>query len=1067
MNISNFCIQHKTSVVILTVIIIVAGVMAYVTLPREAAPDITLPFILIFSNYEGTSPTDMESLVTRPLERKLKSLSDVKQMTSASTEGSSQITLEFNPDVNADDALQKVRDKVSQAKGDLPSDMRDSSIMEVSSSDWPIMFVVISGEVGMVKLKKIAEDMKDLIEGVTGVLEAKVSGGREREIRVEFDQDRMASYGLTLSGVVQMIRNNNQNIPGGTIDIGEARYVLKAPAEFTSPTEIDNIVISVKEGKPIYLTDVAAIRDTFKDRDSFSRLNGVEAVSLRITKRPGEHILRVAAGIKAIADEMKRKLPPEISITVTSDESENVETMVKDLGNNIATAVVLVLVVIFVSLGFRNAMLVATAIPLSMLITFFTLQTMGITLNFVVLFSLVLASGMLVDNAIVIVENIYRHHVGERKGLDQAAMDATAEVAWPVISSTLTTVVAFLPLIFWPGIMGEFMFYLPTTVIIALMASLFVAMTINPTLSAMFIKPSIRDRKIVEEDTAGHHFGPIIGLYRKTLSFTLHYRILFLFCFFSLFGMALFAYSRSGLGVEFFPETQPSSIMVNIKTPEGTNVQQTNNFALVVEKVVNKYGNIKHITTTVGGEKTNTADITIDMVDKAERRGEGSDGKIYFENSRNTMDALRQELLGAVVGAEVRVDSQSMGPPVGKPINVEIHGEDYATLAKISDEFQNKIRNVPGIVDLTDDYQNALPEINVKIDKERAALLGLDAYLIGQIIKVAVNGMEVGKYREGDDEFDITVRLPEEQRQDIQNILRLRIPGYTGEQVPLSSVATVSATSGLAGIRHIDSKRVVTVESNVAEGFNSQKVLGEVRKFAAEMQLPEGYRFSYTGENQEMEESQTFMFKSFIIAVLLVALVIVAQFDNMKATFIIMTSVILSLIGVFADLIITQKPFGVIMTGMGVISLAGVVVNNAIVLLDYINVVRKRGVAFFDAIVTAGATRFRPVMLTAICTILGLVPMAIAVDFDFYELQWNRNSESSEMWGPMATCVIFGMIFATILTLFVVPCLYSLMYQREDRKNREKAAAALANAPELPSKDAELLPAAPAPGAAV
>jgi multidrug efflux pump len=1054
MNISNFAIQHKTSVIILTVIIIFSGTVAYITLPREAMPDITLPYILIFSNYEGTSPSDMESLVTRPLERKLKSLTDIKQMTSTSKEGFSQIVVEFNPDVKPDDALQKVRDKVSQAKGDLPSDMRDPTISEISSSDWPIMFVVISGEVGMVQLKKIAEDLKDQIETVKGVIEAEISGGREREIRVEFNQDRLASYGLTLSSIVQTVTNNNQNIPGGTLDIGEARYVLKSPAEFSSPAEIDNIVVSVRDGKPVYLTDVASIRDTFKDRDSFSRLDGVEAVSLRITKRPGEHILRVAGEIKKITEEMQRKLPAQVSLTITSDMSKMVNTLVKDLGNNILTAVILVLVVIFASLGFRNAMLVATAIPLSMLITFFTLQTFGITMNFVVLFSLVLASGMLVDNAIVIVENIYRHYASEGKPRDQAAMDATNEVLWPVVTSTLTTVVAFLPLVFWPGIMGEFLFYLPVTVITALMASLFVALIINPTLTAMFVKHSKRDQRILEEEQA-HHYGPIIGVYRKLLSFTLHYRVLFLFCFFGLFVLVLYAYSKSGLGVEFFPNTQPSRLMVNLKTPEGTNVQQTNNFALLAEKIINKYGNIEHVTTTVGGDEPNTAEITIDMVDKEFRRDTGADGKIYFQNSNNSMEAMRNELLATIVGAEIRVDKEEMGPPVGKPINVEIHGEDYTVLANISKELQSKIKNLPGIVDLTDDYQAALPEIKVKIDKERAALLGLDAYLIGQIIKAAVNGTEVGKYREGEDEFDIVIRLPEDQRQDIRNILRLRIPGYTGEQVPLSSVATVNTTSGLAGIKHVDSKRVVTVSSNIAKGFNTPKVLSEVQKIATTLQLPEGYRFAYTGENQEMQESQTFMFKSFGIAVLLVALVIVAQFDSISMTFIIMTSVILSLIGVFLDLIITQKSFGVIMTGMGVISLAGVVVNNAIVLLDYINVLRRRSMPFFEAIVTAGATRFRPVMLTAVATILGLLPMAVAVDFDFYALKWNINSESSEMWGPMATCVIFGMILATVLTLFVVPCLYSLFYERGDKKKIAKLEQSLAGLSQSYEKDAE------------
>ncbi len=1038
MVISNFSITHKTTILILIVAIVLMGALAYISLPRESAPDITFPFIMVFSHYEGTSPSDMESLVTRPLERKLKNLTDVKEMTSTSMEGESQIFLEFEPDVDTDTALQKVRDKVDQAKGDLPSDMNDPSVMEFSSSDWPIMFVVVSGEVGLVELKKIAEEIKEDIEGVAGVLEAKTVGGLEREIRVEYDQDRLTSYGLMLTQVIQTVRNNNQNMPGGSLDIGEARYVMKIPAEFESPAEIENLVITVRDGKAIYITDVAEIRDTFKDRDSYSRLNGVESVSIRITKRAGEHLLRIADDIKQIVEKRRQTIPDLVDLTITSDQSENVHTMVADLENNIVTGFLLVLIVIFASLGFRNASLVAIAIPFSMLISFFILQGLGITLNFVVLFSLILALGMLVDNAIVIVENIYRHHTAERKPLTRAAMEGTAEVAQPVITSTATTVAAFVPLLFWPGIMGEFMGYLPKTVIITLLSSLFVALIITPTLSSIFIKRSKREQKIAEKGGQNRH-GLIIRSYRAMLAFSLRFRLLFLLLFCCLFVLMVFAFAQSDLGVEMFPDTEPSRITAKIKAPQGTNIYQTNNFALQAEAIVRKYGNIEQFTTTVGNDGPNAAEINIDMVDRELRKESGEpgtdDGKIYFKNSNNTMDALRHELFLSIVGAEIYVDKEDEGPPVGAPVNVEIHGDDFSVMSRISETLQDKIRDIPGIVDLTDDYDPGLPEITVDVDKERAALLSLDAFSIGYLIKGSINGVEIGKYHEGEDEFDIVARLPKEQRQNIQNILRLRVPGPTGQPVPLSSMATIMTTSGLSAIKHIDESRVVSVSSNVAKGFNAQKILAQVQAIAAEMELPPGYTFQYTGENEEMQKSQAFMIKAFLIAILSISMVLVTQFDSILSPFIIMTSVILSLIGVFLGLIVTQTAFGVIMTGMGVISLAGVVVNNAIVLIDYINVLRKqRGKSCREAIILAGTTRFRPVMLTAITTVLGLLPMAIGVSLDVHKFDIIMGSDMSQYWGPMSTAVIFGLVVATMLTLFVVPCLYSLFFERKRKK---------------------------------
>ncbi len=1047
MQISNFAIQHRTTVLILIVFIVIMGSWAYMTIPRESNPDITFPYVIVASNYEGTAPSDMESLVTRPLEQKLKTITEIKEMTSTSSEGSSQIFMEFNPDMDTDTALQKVRDKVDQAKRDLPSDMDDPSVMEISSSDWPILLVVVSGDIGLVRLKTIAEDIKDDVEGVNGVLEAKLVGGLEREIRVEFDQDRLSSYGLTLSSVMQTVLNNNQNMPIGSLDIGEARYTVKAPGEFQSPDELNNLVVAVRDKQPIYINDIAEIRDTYKDRTSYSRLNGVESVSIEVTKRAGEHILRIADEIKAIVADYQAAAPEQVTITVTSDASKDVNILVADLENNMATGMLLVLLVIFFSMGFRNAMLVGFALPLSMLLAFVIIQSLGITMNFIVLFSLILASGMLVDNAIVIVDNVYRHHTVERKPLVKAAMDATAEVAWPIIASTTTTVAAFVPLLFWPGIMGEFMGYLPKTVIITLVSSLFVSLVINPPLCAIFIKASKRSDTIVKRENQ-QQFGALIQFYRRTLRFTLNYRLLFLSLFFVLLAAFGYIYSKSGLGVILFPDSEPTYMTVKLTTPEGTNVAHTNTFAMQAEQIVLRYGNLKYATTSVGNGGPNQARIEIEMTDRELRKGAGEpgtdDGKIYFRDSNQTLEAMRKELTASIVGAEVTVGKQDMGPPTGAPINVEIHGNDFAVMSRISENLQNNIRHIPGIVDLKDNYETGLPEIQIKIDKERAALLGLDLSLVGYVMKAAVQGVRIGSYREGDDEYDITARLPEAQRQNIQNIIRLRIPGYSGEQVPLTSVATVKTTSGLSAIRHIDQKRVIAVSAEVAQGFNAQQVLAEVQKIAANMAVGKtypGYSLQYTGENTDMQETQDFLLKAFMVALLFIFLVLVLQFDSLLSPFIIMTSVILSLIGVLMCLVVLKSPFVMVMTGIAVICLAGVVVNNAIVLIDYINVLRKQGHEFIEAVLLAGSTRFRPVMLTALTTILGLVPMALGISIDVHKFTIVGGSDMSQYWIALSTAVIFGLSVATLLTLFVVPNLYSLFFYRKPKTIRAKEPA--------------------------
>ena len=586
MLVTNFAIKHHVSVVVLLIIIFVIGLSSYNQLPRESNPDIEVPLIFVSTFYEGTSPEDIENLITRPIERKLKSLTDVKQMTSSSAEGASNIQIEFVPEVDIDNAIQKVREKVNESKQDLPSDLEDDpQVREFSFNyEWPLMYINISGDIGLVKLKNIAEDIQEDIESVRGVLEAKVVGGLEREIRVEFDPNRIAQYQLTIAELLASIRNNNLNTPSGSLDLGDAKYSLKVPGEFQSPDEINQIVIAVKDQKPIYLTDIASIRDTFKDRDSFARLDGIETVAIRVTRRSGENLLAIADECKKIGDRYQEILPEGIKITYTSDSSKDVRIMVADLENNILSGLILVLAVIFLSLGFRNAILVSLAIPLSMLITFMVLQLLGVTLNMVVLFSLTLALGMLVDNAIVIVENIYRHH-SEGAPLQKAAMDATAEVGWPVITSTMTTVAAFFPVVFWPGMMGEFMQYLPKTVIITLLASLFVALIITPTLGAIFIKAKgIKkngEKKTIHSapDSAPNQ-NPVMAIYRKLLNFGLRpgINIVTVIIFFVMLFLMVKIHTWMGLGVELFPNTEPKILMVEIAAPEGTNVYKTNRF---------------------------------------------------------------------------------------------------------------------------------------------------------------------------------------------------------------------------------------------------------------------------------------------------------------------------------------------------------------------------------------------------------------------------------------------------------------------------------------------------------
>lgn len=1036
MILNQVALKRQSVVFVLLWLIILAGLSSYFSLPREAEPDITIPYIFVNTTYEGVAPEDMEKLITIPLERKLKGLSDVEEMKSTSNDGSSAIAIKFLPSVDIDDALQKVRDKVDQAKGDLPGDLEDDPLVsEANFSDLPTMQVVLSGDFSLKRLKVFAEDLEDKLESVPGVLDARLIGGLEREIHVEFDLDRIGAYNVPFSALVNSVEKGNVNMPGGSMNIGDARYQVRVPEDFQSPSEINNIVAFVRDGKPVYLRDIAAIRDHYKDPVTRSRMNGQNAVTLQIIKRSGENIVEVNKGVTVALEEAKKFLPPTLKLDVVGDRAEDVRMMVSDLENNILTGLVLVLGVVFFFIGGRSAFFVSIAIPLSMLITFVLLRMLGITLNMVVLFSLILALGMLVDNGIVIVENIYRH-MQEGKGRFQAAMDGTNEVAWPVITSTLTTVGAFFPMIFWPGIMGEFMSYLPRTVILALFGSLFVALVINPVFSARYqtaTPPKFADNG-TEKITGGRR------IYLGMLEWALDHRFIVLLVSVVLFFTSIVAFGMFGKGVEFFPSAEPKRANVNIKAPVGTNLDATDRFMRVVERVGEEYKDVRFVIANTGsgsggsfgggGTGTHLGAVTLDFKPIAERE----------VSSSSIINEVRERLTAMITGAEVRAEEEKGGPPTGSPVNLEIYGKDMRELGSIVEQIRAIMRDIPGPVDVKDDFVSGKPEVQIRVDKERAALLGLDTYTIAYTIKAAINGVKVGVFREGKDEYDILTKLPEGERKSIKSLRRITVSGPDGEAIPLTSVASVKLASGLGAINHKDQKRVVTVSSNV-EGRLANDVIRDLDIRLKQMSWPRGYSYTFTGEQEEQRKAQAFLTEAFVATIFLIFLVLVAQFNSMATPFIILTSVLLSLIGVFGGLLICGMPFGVVMTGVGVISLAGVVVNNAIVLIDYFEQLRARGMQTREALIKAGLTRFRPVLLTAITTILGLLPMAVGVSFDFFTFTFITKSDSTEWWSPMAVAVIFGLFVATMLTLLVVPVLCSLKdgakarWERMTKKN--------------------------------
>jgi multidrug efflux pump len=1051
MKIWNIAVDNKTAVYLLIVLIIIFGWSAYNKLPREAAPDVKIPLVIVATPYIGVSPVDIEGLVTQPLERELKGLKDLKQITSVSKEGLSTIRVEFNTGIDLDEGLRRVRDKVNSSRSQLPNDILDPVIQEINISEFPIMYVNVGGEVGLARLKKIADDIRDEIETIPGVISADISGGLEPEVQVNCDVYRMNAYQVSFDDVSGAIRAENLSIPGGSIDTKEKSLTVRVPGEFKEVKPLENIVLKIQNGKPIYLRDVAKVDYSFEDRQTYARLNRTEVVSIAVRKRAGENLIRITDEVKRIVNEKQKKLPHGIKLDISNDQSRFVTRMVKELENSIMTGMFLVIMSLFMFFGFKNSILISTAIPLSMFIGFIVLSTLGITLNMVVLFSLVMVLGILVDDAIVVIENTYRHQQEYGETPIAAAKAAAGEVFVPVLTSTITTLSAFLPLAFWPGIIGDFMKYFPFTLIITLTASLFVAYVISPVQAAQWInykKDITKAKRNLEHPHWYKKYNPFTILYHKvdeivfpwlqneyvkTLRWTLKHKWQTIGGSFGLLILIMVLFGLFNKGVEFFPTTEPAQVNVTIETPAGTSLDVTNSISEIIEERLNQIPgkkDVEFIATSIG-----TSDDVFDM------GGQGTpnkgrvainfyEKKLRYQSTFRTLEEARKTTVG-IAGADLRIAKQQMGPPVGAPVSIEVSGEDYSQLVTLSKNIREKIKNIKGLVDLKDDYNAGRPEVEIHVDREKAGLFYTSTGQIASTIRAAIAGVEASKYRVGEDEYKIRVRLLEGQRMspaDLEN-LRITFMNRRGQllSIPLTSVADIKRTTAVTDIRRKDQKRVITVSGDV-EGRVQSDVIKDVKARLANFNLPEGYGLKLTGSQEEQQKATAFLSSAFIITLLLVFMIMVAEFNSLKVPFVIMFSVVLSLIGVMFGLLITGTPASVVMTGVGVVALAGIVVRNGIVLLDFVkHKQREGGMKLEDALLEAGRIRLRPVMLTAAATVLGILPMATGFDFDWREFHFIIGAESAEFWRPLAVAIIFGLTISTFLTLVVVPTVYSLL----------------------------------------
>ncbi len=1098
---ASWAIDNRVSIFILTIIITLAGIVAYNNLPKENFPDIVIPQIYVSTVYPGTSPTDIENLVSKPLEKQIKGISGVKKVTSSSVQDFSSVIVEFGTDVNVAIAKQKVKDAVDKARNDLPKDLpRDPNVMEINFSDIPIMFVNISGDMELSRLKKYADDIKDNIESLKEISRIDMAGALEREIQINVDMFKAQAAMATLGDIERAVAYENMTISGGTVSNDGVKRGISIKGEFKDVEVIRNLVVNASGGAAVYLKDIAEVVDGYKEQESFARLGGKNVITLNVVKRSGENLINASEKITDIVNNLKATtLPANLDVVISGDQSTKTRSTLHDLINTIIIGFVLVLIVLMFFMGSTNAFFVALSVPLSMFLAFLIMPAIGFTLNMIVLFAFLLALGIVVDDAIVVIENTHRIFDNGKVPIKIAAKNAAGEVFLPVLAGTLTTLAPFIPLAFWGGVIGKFMFFLPITLIITLLGSLVVAYIINPVFAVQFMKPhepreAIFNPKFTKQVKLTTVIFVIIGLlfyvtgnfgggnfvvliialyllhhfqlkkwiynfqnitwkniqskYQSALIWSLGKpRTLMISVVILLFG-SVFLVGMRGNNVVFFPSSDPNFVYTYIKLPLGTDQRVTDSVTKIIENKVYKVLGMENgkpnplVTTVISNVAVGVSDpnqpdfsvtphkakISVAFVEFAER-----DGK----NTAVYLDKIREAVKG-FPGAEITVEQEQGGPPVGKPINIEVSGDNFTELADASTQlivFLDSI-NVLGVEKLKSDFIASKPEIIFNIDRERAARVGISTAQIGMEIRNAVFGKEVSKFREANDEHPIMLRYTYEQRNNAENLKNTKIifrdmnMGGMLRQVPISTFCDINYTTTLGGINRKNQKRVITVSSNILNGFNPQEVVANVERALKQFPASGNLTVKLTGQQEEQAETASFLGNAMLISLGLIFLILVTQFNSFNKPMIILSEIIFSLIGVFLGYGITGMTISTIMFGIGFVALAGIVVRNGILLVEFTDLLREEGMELKEAIVEAGKTRMAPVVLTATAATLGLIPLAVGLNIDFVKMFTELNphiffgGDSVAFWGPLSWTMIFGLTFATFLTLILVPVMY-------------------------------------------
>ena len=1099
---TSWAIDNKISIYIATIVISLAGVLTYLSLPKEQFPEVVFPQIYVATVYPGTSPSDMENLVTKQIEKQVKSISGVKKVTSNSVQDFSNVIIEFETDVDVTEAKRDVKDAVDKAKPDLPSDLPDDpQVIDIDVSEFPIMNINLSGDYNLELLKKYADQMQDQIESVKEIRRVDIIGALDREIHINVDMFKAAMVGASMDDIENAVKFENMIVSGGQLSVDGMKRSLSVNGEFGSAEKMGDIVVRTIKGGKVYLRDIAEVVDSHKEQESFARLDGKNVITLNVVKRSGENLINASDEItKIIADDEKNMLPAGVKITVTADQSNKTRATLDDLINTIIIGFILVTLILMFFMGATNAIFVAMSVPLSSFIAFIFLPTLGFTLNMIVLFSFLLALGIVVDDAIVVIENTHRIFDNGKVPIKKAAKFAAGEIFLPVFSGTMVVLAPFVPLAFWPGTIGGFMFYLPITLIVTLLASLFVAYIINPVFAVDFMEQH-EPEKGKSKITRGFKitaviFGAIalmsyitgvnaIGNFTLTLFLLYSLHKFFLASVirnfqseiwprFQRMYMRMITHMLNGWGpafvvigviflfvfsiiftairkppVSFFPKGDPNFVYTYIRLPIGTDQRVTDSITHEVEnrvtRIVGKNNPIVEsiISNVAVGANENQFEgnnaqphlgkVTVAFFEFSERHG---------KSSRVILDGIRTSLKG-LKGVEISVDQEANGPPTGKPVNIEIAADNLDALiatASRAKHFLDSLQ-IPGVEELKSDFQSDKPEISINIDREKANREGISTGQIGALLRTAIYGKEISRFRDDNDDYPVQLRVKDSQHNDINTLMNVPITfrdltmGGVVRQVPLSSVASISYSNSFAGIRRIDQKRVITLSSNVLSSANANQVVASIQHALNDFSKPDGVTIKMTGEQEKQKETSDFLGVAFSIALGLIFMILVVQFNSVSKPMIILSEILFSVIGVLIGFSLFKMEISIVMSGVGILALSGIVVRNGILLVEFIDLMIAQGMELKPAIIEASKTRMTPVLLTAMAATLGLVPLAVGFNINFVGLFSTFSphiffgGDNVAFWGPLSWTMIFGLIFGTMLTLVLVPVLYLLRTQ--------------------------------------